>query len=988
MRNLPVKFVWAAVCCLWTFMASAQSTSVTGMVKDQASGEPIIGANIMEQGTSNGTITDVDGTFVLSVQPNAILEVSYIGYTTQSVEVDGRASIVVELQEDAVALQEVVAIGYGSQKKKEVTGSVASVKAENFNPGVKTNPIGLLQGKVAGLNISRSGGDPTNTGYNIQIRGFSTLDKGAGTSPLYIVDGIPVNNIDNIAPTEIASMDVLKDGSAAAIYGTRGTNGVIIITTKRGEGAGNVECGKAQVEYSGYVSLSQASGNTGMATIDEYRNLEALSGGKVKPVDMGASTDWMAEMLRTAPITHNHNVAITGATKNFSYRGSVAFKDAQGIAKNSDRDEIIAKFAADQKLLDGWVNLQYDFSYMHYKNNYFCGDFKQAATLNPTYPIYDADNAVSGYFIPNGSGQSNPVASLNQKESYQEGNYFRGSVRATVDIKPVPGLKVSGFAALEEGDNYSYWYNSLLYDTSLGDAGMADRKTDRSLNQLYEATLDYAGQWGAHALTAVAGFSYQKFFYDGSEMKNGGFAVDDNKYYMMENGLADKSKMTMSSYRNDNVLVSGFARVNYNYDEKYLLSASIRREGSSRFGANHKWGWFPAVSAGWRISGEDFMANADWVNDLKLRAGFGITGNNLGSDLKSVELLTNGGAFWYNGQWVTTYMVNQNANPDLRWERKFEYNVGVDFAFLDNRLSGSIDAYLRHTKDLLWEYDVPTPPYQFNKLLANAGAIKSQGLEIALTGVPVQRKHFDWTSTLTIAFNKNIITKLSDPELGLNYSSMLSGGVGENGLMNVNTQRIEEGQPVGTFYGYKWTGQVTTGGNLVYEKDEYGRDKMQVIGHAQPLFTYGWNNTFRYKNWDFSLFFRGVVGNDVLNVKRWAYAPSGTSAGTNVFMKEVEAMANGTGVKRQGVFSDYYLEDGSYIKLDNLTVGYTLPVKPNKFVQSFRVYATGENLFSITGYSGIDPEINTSSVWESGIDATGFYPFVRNFLIGINVTFN
>ena len=382
------------------------------------------------------------------------------------------------------------------------------------------------------------------------------------------------------------------------------------------------------------------------------------------------------------------------------------------------------------------------------------------------------------------------------------------------------------------------------------------------------------------------------------------------------------------------------------------------------------------------------MANADWVNDLKLRAGFGITGNNLGSDLKSVELLTNGGAFWYNGQWVTTYMVNQNANPDLRWERNFEYNVGVDFAFLDNRLSGSIDAYLRHTKDLLWEYDVPTPPYQFNKLLANAGAIKSQGLEIALTGVPVQRKHFDWTSTLTIAFNKNIITKLSDPELGLNYSSMLSGGVGENGLMNVNTQRIEEGQPVGTFYGYKWTGQVTTGGNLVYEKDEYGRDKMQVIGHAQPLFTYGWNNTFRYKNWDFSLFFRGVVGNDVLNVKRWAYAPSGTSAGTNVFMKEVEAMANGTGVKRQGVFSDYYLEDGSYIKLDNLTVGYTLPVKPNKFVQSFRVYATGENLFSITGYSGIDPEINTSSVWESGIDATGFYPFVRNFLIGINVTFN
>lgn len=974
---------------MFIFGAHAQQVNVSGFVKDAKDGEPIIGANVVEKGTTNGTITDFDGNFILSVSSDATLVVSYIGYQQEEVQINGRNSLVVQLSEDAVTLQEVVAIGYGSQKKKEVTGAVSSLKAEDFNSGVKNSPMGLLQGRVAGLNISRSGGDPTNTGYNIQIRGFSTLDKGAGTKPLYIVDGIPVDNIDNIAPTEIASMDVLKDGSAAAIYGTRGTNGVIIITTKRGESTSS-ECGKSVVEYSGYLSLSTTNGSTGMTTPEEYRNLETLSGGKAKssPFTKGYyNTNWMDEMLRTTPITHNHNVAISGATKNFSYRGSVSYKDAQGIAKNSERSELITKLAANQRMLDGWVDLQYDFSYMRYRNDYFCGDFKQAAILNPTYPIYDENNTVSGYYIPSGSGQSNPVAAMNQKESYQEGNYFRGSVRASVNIKPVPGLKVSGFAALEEGDNYNYWYNSLLFDTNLDEAGMAGRKTDKNFNQLYEGTLDYVTQWNAHALTAVAGFSYQRFFYDGSEMKNGGFPTDGNKYYMMENGLADRSLMNISSWRSDNILASAFGRINYNYDEKYLISASIRREGSSRFGANNKWGWFPAASVGWRINQEEFMSDINWINELKLRFGFGVTGNNLGSDLKSVELLTNGGAFWYNGGWITTYMVNQNANPDLRWEKKYEYNLGVDFSFLNNRLLGSVDAYLRDTKDLLWEYDVPTPPYQFNKLLANCGAIESKGIELALTGIPIKTKEWEWSSTFTIAFNNNKITKLSDPDLGLNYSEMLTGGIGENGLMNVNTQRIVEGETVGVFYGYKWTGEVTSAGSLIYEKDEYGKNKLQVIGKAQPLFTYGWNNTIRYKNWDLGLFFRGVYGNDVLNVKRWAYSPQ-KSNGLNVFVKDIEAIAKGTGVLRQSVFSDYYLEKGSYLKLDNITLGYNLLIKQNKYVQSFRIYGTAENLFTITSYSGIDPEVNTSSVWDPGIDSTGFYPSIRNFLIGISVTFN
>ena len=481
-------------------------------------------------------------------------------------------------------------------------------------------------------------------------------------------------------------------------------------------------------------------------------------------------------------------------------------------------------------------------------------------------------------------------------------------------------------------------------------------------------------------------------------MENSGFPTDAYKYYNMYAGQADKQKMNIGSYRNNNKLAAGFLRVNYNYDEKYLLSASIRAEGSSRFGENNKWGYFPAVSAGWRISGEDWMRDQDWCQDLKLRAGFGITGNNLGSDLQSKQLLETGGTFWYNGQWITSYGVARNANPDLRWEKKYEYNLGIDFSFLQSRLSGNIDLYYRDTKDLLWEYDVPTPPYQYNKLLANAGEITSKGIEIALTGIPVKTRDWEWASTFTIAFNDNKIKKLSDPDKGFNYSEMLTGSVWENGLANVTTQKIVEGESVGTFYGYKVT-EVKNNGALVYEKwskedaaaglcddKEVGQNKLQVIGRAQPIFTYGWNNTIRWRDLDITLFFRGNYGNDILNVKRWAYGPTKAVLSGNVFMKDVHALAEGNGAYRQNKFSDYYLEDGSFFKLDNITVGYTFRFKDNQYIQSLRLHATAENVFTLCSYSGIDPDVNTSDVWNPGIDASGFYPSTCNVMVGVNLT--
>ena len=971
---------------------------VEGVVYDELG--PAIGVSVIEKGTGNGTATGFDGDFSLTVSgPNAIIEISYIGYTTQSFKASALPKRIT-LSEEAVALTDVVVIGYGSQKKKEVTGSVASVKAEDFSAGVKSSPVGLLQGKVAGLNVIRTTSDPTSTGYDIQIRGFSTLDKGAGTSPLFIVDGVPVSNIDNISPNEIASMDVLKDGSAAAIYGTRGTNGVIIITTKRGEAFSDVAT--TRVEYDGYVSGSVRNGNLGMASPEEFVNLEKITNGLVKPTILKDEdgnyvlTDWMDALCRDVAIAHNHNVAISGSSSKFNYRAALTYKNAQGIAQNSNREEIIGKLAASQKALDGWLELQYDLSYMHYRNDYFCGDFKQAATMNPTYPIYDATTA-NGYFMPQGTGQSNPVEQMNQKESYKDGNYFRGSVKATVNVKPVKGmLRINGFAAIEEGDNRSYWYNNVI-NTDLAGSGTAGRGGDMSFSKLFELTADYMRTYGSHSITTVAGLSYQNFLYDGSNIENKGFPTDDAKYYQIGNGDASKDYLNVSSYRNSNTLAAAFFRANYNYADKYLVSASVRREGSSRFGVNNKWGWFPAVSLGWRISGEDFMSNQDWCNDLKLRAGFGVTGNNLGSDLQSIAMLSNGGTFWYNGQYVNTYAVSRNVNPDLRWEKKYEYNIGLDYSFLNNRLYGSLDTYYRNTKDLLWDYEVPTPPYQYPTLLANAGEMNSYGVELTISGVPVKTKDWTWVTTPTVAWNRCYISKLSDPSKGFNYTQTTSGGIGgENGLMNTNTQILVEGQSIGEFYGYKFEG-MKSDGSWVYSTPAGGwtsspvEGHRQTLGNAQPVVTFGWNNTVRWRNFDMALFFRGVIGNKILNVTRLAYGPQG-SMSSNVFMYDVKNHYMQDG-KDKGVvytnktdFSDYYLEDGSYVKLDNITLGYNFKPKSNKYVENMRVYFTGQNLFTLTKYSGQDPEVNTTNVWSAGIDYSDFYPTVANFLIGVNIS--
>jgi len=970
---------------------------IKGTVLEDVTGEPAIGASVVEVGTTNGTVTDFDGLFELNVPEGTQLQISYIGFATQTVT--AKKGMVIRLQEETVMLNEVVAVGYGSQKKKEVTGSVASVKSEDFNAGVQANAVGLIQGKVAGLNISRTTADPTSTGYNIQIRGFSTLGQGTGSSPLYIVDGVPTDNIDNVQPDEIVSMDVLKDGSAAAIYGTRGTNGVILITTKRGHASDKSE---TQLEYNGYMSVGWINSTVGMATADQFRNLGNYTNGKLVGIDLGATTDWTKALSRKAALTHNHNVAITGSHKNFNYRASINYKDAQGIALNNGRRDITAKLAADQTCLNGWLKLQYDFTYMHYRNDKANCDYTMAALLNPTAPIYDSSSP-NGYYLVQTSGQSNPVEWLNARDEYGDGNYFRGSIKATVDIKAVEGLKVNLFAALEEGDNRYYCYTGqVLSPNSASGSDWANRSMSNNFTQLYEGTIDYANSWNGHNLVAMAGFSYQNFMDDWENMSNKGFVMSSIKYYRIGEGDASKDNLTVGSGRSSYALAAAFARINYNYEEKYLLSVSFRAEGSSRFGANNKWGYFPAVSAGWRLKGEDFLKSADWCQEMKLRFGFGITGNNVNESLKSIALLSKSDVITFAGKDINTYTVSQNVNPDLKWERKFEYNLGFDYAFLQNRLYGSLEGYVRNTKDLLWYYEVPTPPYQYSTLLANAGEMLSYGVELAITGVPVKRGNWTWTSGLTLAWNENRITKLSDPDKGFNYSVSYQGKLYGNRFNGdeAYTQRLVEGGIVGQWYGYKFLG-FQSDGTWVYE-DQYGdptttpttADKRD-LGSAQPKVVYGWNNTVRWKDLDITIFLRGVLGSKLLNATRYMYTPNATdyAAGTTAYNFFAKDVMSGKGSKAYGGavigdptnFSDYWLEDGSYLKCDNITVGYTFRFKENKYARSLRIYATGQNLFTISKYSGLDPEVNTSCIDYPGVDINNYYPKTGIFVFGVNL---
>ena len=749
-------------CCIFALAiliapAAIAQNMVSGTVVD-GQNEPVIGASVMVKGTTSGVATGIDGDFSIAAKPSDVLKVSAVGYKTAEVKVEGSAPIRITLEESSEVLDEVVVIGYGTSTKKELTGSVASMKKEELNPGTFPNAMGMLQGKVAGLQIvNPSGADPTAK-YEILLRGTNTLAAGQG--PLVIIDGVAGADIRNINPQDIESIDVLKDGSAAAIYGTRGTNGVIIVTTRRARE------GRAEVTYEGQFTVGKVTRRAVPLTasefnyvIDTYR--PELSGSKY-----GADTDWFDEITHT-PISHKHTLSLSGGTEKFSHFTSLNYEKAEGVQRGNDFEKIAGRTNIRQSLLEGWVDVDVNLFITHRKYNPSnTSAFQQAFIHNPTEPVYDPSNSTSGgYYRIEAMEYYNPVAMINERTSTTVNDNFGGNARVTLNIKPVKGLKWDAFLALSRESNESKTYSTHYYPSIIGTDGSAEISNYKNNDTQFETTLNYIRSFGPHSLQALLGYTYQKGTENSAGMSNVGFDFDDTETNDIGSGTGLlNGKADLSSYKESHTYIGFFGRVLYNYDQRYLASVSLRRDGSSRFGKNNKWGWFPAVSLGWRISREAFLRDVEWLNELKIRGGYGVTGNQDFSNYKSLILMTTAGKFWYNGEWINTYQPASNPNPDLQWEKKKEFNIGLDAQLFNSRLNVTFDYYHRTTDNLLYNYTVPTPPYIFNMLFTNVGKVTNQGVELTISAIPVKTKDFTWSTTYLIAHNTNKLDKFTNEE--------------------------------------------------------------------------------------------------------------------------------------------------------------------------------------------------------------------------------
>ena len=990
--------------------AQAQGYQVKGVVEDVLG--PVIGATVMEKGTSNGTSTGLDGDFTLTVSgPDAIVEVSCIGYSTRSFTASEMPSSIL-LAEDSEFLDDVVVIGYGSQSKKEVTGSVASLKPDDFNKGGVANPMGLLQGKVAGLNVIKNGGDdPAQNSYNVQLRGVGSLN--GSTEPLYVIDGVPGGNLSSVQPSDIESIDILKDGSAAAIYGTRANAGVILITTRRGS-----KDGAYSAEYNGSGSVGFITNVPRVLTADEYRELMVTRG---LGSDFGADTDWVKAISRN-PISHTHNVSLTGGTENFNYRASVGYRNLQGIAKKSDFDEISGRFAADQKALNGKLRLSYDFSYQRANKDWANYDnFNQAIRSNPTMPIYSDDEKFvkyGGYFESDNFYTRNPVSDVDQTTNEQKDQNIIGSVRATLDI--LPGLKFTSAYSIQENTTWNGKFQNSTLRSVAGKGGVANQSYGSNTQQVIENTFNYMGSAGLHNYQFLLGQSYQTNVSQGFNVSNSIFPLDKisyNNLHMGEGRLSGKeADANQGSYKYKDKLASFFIRGMYNFAGKYFLSASARLEGSSKFGAKANpvlgpWGLFPSVSASWIITEEDWMKDIAWLDELKLRAGYGVTGNMPGSSYLYLMLVGPGGDYVFSdGKFILPWGPQTNVNEYIRWEEKRETNLGFDFSMLEGRITGTIDGYFRNTTNLLYEYDVPLTGGNVSaKKWDNYGQIHNYGVEFNLNGIIMQSKDFEWSAGLNAAWNRNRVVRITGEQYGekdaegnhiASYQNVgfISSGDGETGNY---VMRLVEGEPVGNFYGYKYKG-IQSSGAWVFETPAGGvttsptdADRM-VLGNAFPLLTGGFFTTVRWKNFDASMNFRGQIGGLIFNETRYFY--ENTRGTENVLLSSFEGDASlltnwieNPEVQKASLrqFSDFYLEDASYLKLNDLTVGWR-PVLTGtlaEYVHNLRVYLNAQNLFTLTGYKGHDPSTVSMSGLAPGFDGRSYYPTQRTITLGVNLNF-
>ena len=953
-----------------------QEFVVSGKVVSLDNNEPLPGVTVLIKGTTKGTITDINGKFQLQVpDKNAILVFQFVGYLAEEVTVGDQTTINISLAADIQQLSEVVVIGYGTQKKKELTSAISSVKSDAFNKGAITqSPLQAIQGKIPGLNISKNSGSDPNKGVDMQIRGVSTLM--GDRSPLIVIDGVPGGNLSSVSPEDIESMDVLRDDSAAAIYGTRGTNGVVLITTKQGK------VGTPVFEYSVYGYTEQLAKTPKILTADEYR--AAVPGS-----DLGANTDWIKEITQT-PISQVHSFSVSGGKDETKYFASINYRDLNGIIKRSYNKIINGRVSLSTTGLRDKLNVQASMSGT--TNKYRPTDYnvyQQAFLQNPTMAVYNPDGT---YAEKGGQEVVNPVMLLYTAEDDQQSTEMLGDMRATLEI--VPGLKLSAMGAMQKINWMQgyYQYHNRYTGGGTGLEGFASRADTSNTDRTFESTLNFTHMFSEHSVNIMVGYSYQDFVMEGFGAKNNGFLSDYFTYNNLDAGIQLNSVTPQytTDYVNSNkyasTLISFFGRAMWSYNDKYMASVSVRREGSTKFGANNKWGTFPAVSVGWRLSKEPFMQGISWLNDLKLRVGYGVTGNQGVVPYQSMFTYKTDLPVRYKGEYYPSVKANNNNNPDLKWETKRETNIGLDISVFQSRLTANIDYYDRSTKDALWQFQVPQPQYPAPLFWDNLGEIQNRGIELGLNADPIKAQKFTWTTNLNFSYNKNKVISIAGSNIKV--TQLQNELIGSPNLTGVYAFLLQNGQPVGNMYGYKFAGLDSLGQWLLWDStntvrlhstDVKEKDK-RVIGNGLPKYWLGFTNNFTYGNFDLSFMLRGAFGFDIFNVQR-LYYENKKQLPNNVLESALTSPVND-----DPFYSDYYIEKGDYLKIDNVAFGYNIPFKKKAIIQKARIYVSGSNLYTFTKYKGIDPELQIQGL-APGIDRRTSYPSTRIFTLGLNVIF-
>ena len=951
-------------------MAEDQQKIVTGRVTDNT-GQALPGVNIVEKGTTNGAISDADGRYTLNVaSASSVLVFSFVGYTPLEVTVGSQTSVSISLTESAVGLDEIVVVGYGTQQRRAISGSVTNVTEKSFNAGLTRTAADFIQGKVAGLTITTSTGDVTAE-QSMRLRGTSSLT--GSSEPFVVIDGVPGLSLNSVAPQDIESISVLKDASAAAIYGSRSASGVILITTKRG-----VQ-NRTTVDYNVYGAIDIVSNKPEVLTAAEYRQWAKDNNVDVTVFDKGANTSWFDEIMRTG-ISQNHDLSVSGAGANNSYRVSVSYLDQQGVMKDNYQSRLNTRFSVNQKALKDRLDLtlsgglnQRDYQSTDTYN------FVLAYNVVPTIPVYNADGT---WWDSDEYDQGNPVRNIVYNKFPRKTALLFLNGKAVLKI--TNGLS-AGINFYKERNSYDAGnYQDSRTRSGRASNGTASRESRTADKNLLETTLNYAKRFGRHDVNLLGGYSYEDYYYQSAFAQNRYFVTN---LFGFNNLGAGEQLLTgdVSSSANMSKLISFFGRLNYSFADRYILSATVRRDGSSKFGPNNKWGTFPSVSAAWRIIDEPFMQGLTGVVDeLKLRVGYGISGNQSGlQPYQSLSLYGSAGQYFDTGAWHTAYSVSQNPNPNLKWESTGQFNVGVDFSLFDARINGTVEYYNRVTKDLLYSYPVPSPPYMYTTMVANVGSMENKGLELSLTGDVIRKTNLRWTVSVNAAHNENKILKLSNDEF--TTSVIKTGSAWVRGGSTNTTHIIQEGYQVGQFFGPLCLG-IDDAGKYILDDMIDGVAGFTVsdytyIGKAQPKLTWGISNLISYKNLELSFFFRGVLGNDVLNFSKMSYANLQWLPGANA-LKSALTM----GLKQSPVFNSFYIEKGAFARLDNMTLAYSLIPKDLLGISRVRVYATTHNLITITKYKGVDPEVQMTGL-DPGIEGREYYPKSRTYILGVNVTF-